>query len=159
MIFAHWKKNYDKPRQHIKKQRHHFLNKSPYSQSYIFPIVMYSCESWTIKKIEHQRIDALELWCWKRLESSLDSNIKLVNLKRNQPWILTHWKYWCWSWSSNTLATWCEQPTHWKRPWCWERLKAGEEGARGWAGWMASPMQRTWTWAKLDSEESWALKN
>ena len=39
-----------------------------------------------------------------------------------------HWKDWCWSWSSNTLATWCEEPTHWKRPWCWERLKAGGEG-------------------------------
>ena len=54
-----------------------------------------------------------------------------------------HWKDWCWSWSSNTLATWCEELTHWKRPWYWERLKAGEEGDdRGWDGWMASP---TWT--------------
>ena len=43
-----------------------------------------------------------------------------------------HWKDWCWSWSSNTLATWCEQPTHWKRPWCWGRLRAGEVGDRGW---------------------------
>ena len=52
------------------------------------------------------------------------------------------------SFLSNTLATWCQQPTHWKRPWCWERLKAkGEEGDRGWNGWIASPIQRTWTWA------------
>ena len=43
----------------------------------------------------------------------------------------TLWKVWCWSWSSNTLATWCEEPTHWKRPWCWERLKTGEESDRG----------------------------
>ena len=51
-----------------------------------------------------------------------------------------------WSWSSNTLVTWCEQLTQWKIPWCWERLKAeGEEGDRGWDVWMASPMQ--WTWA------------
>ena len=51
-----------------------------------------------------------------------------------------HWKDWCWSWSFNTLATWCEEPTYWKRPWCWERLKAGSEGNnRGWDGWMASP--------------------
>ena len=56
-----------------------------------------------------------------------------------------HWKDWCWSWNSNTLATWFEELTHWKRPWRWERLKAGGEGDdRGWDGWMASPTQ--WTW-------------
>ena len=54
----------------------------------------------------------------------------------------------CTSWSSNTSATWWEQLTHWKRYWCWERMKAeGEEGDRGWDGWMASPIQWTWTWA------------
>ena len=54
------------------------------------------------------------------------------------------WKDWCWSWSSNTLATWCKEPTHWKRPWCWERLKAGGEGDNGGQdGWMASSTQ--WT--------------
>ena len=53
-----------------------------------------------------------------------------------------------WCPNSNTLATWCEEPTHWKRPWCWERLKAGGEGDdRGWDGWMASPTQWTWVWA------------
>ena len=58
-----------------------------------------------------------------------------------------HWKDWCWSWNSNTLATWCEELTHWKRPWCWERLRAGAEGEdRGWDGWMASPTQWTWVW-------------
>ena len=65
-----WKKSYDQPRQHIKKQRHYFADKSPYSQSYVFfPVVMYGCESWTIKKAESQRIDAFELWCWRRLLS------------------------------------------------------------------------------------------
>ena len=63
-----------------------------------------------------------------------------------------HWKDWCWSWSSNTLAAWCEEPTHWKRPWCWERLKAGEGDNRGWDSWMASPAQWTWVWA---SSRSW----
>ena len=59
-----------------------------------------------------------------------------------------HWKDWCWSWSSNTLPIWCKEPTHWKRPWCWERLKArGEGDDRGWDGWMASPTQWTWVWA------------
>ena len=62
-----WKKSYDKPRQHIKKQRHYFANKALSSQSYCFPVVMYECESWTIKKAECQRTDAFELWCWRRL--------------------------------------------------------------------------------------------
>ena len=74
-------------------------------------------------------------WCFQTvlLEKTLESplhckEIKPVNSKGNQPWII-HWKDWCWSWTSNTLATWCEEPTYWKRPWYWERLKAeGEEG-------------------------------
>ena len=65
----------------------------------------------------------------------------------------TLWKDWCWS--SNTLATWCkENLTHWKRPWCWERLKTEEEeGDRGWDGWMASSTQWTWVWANLGDSE------
>ena len=68
-MLAPWKKNYDQPRQHIKKHRHYFANKDPSSQSYghSFPIVVYGCESWTIKKALHGRIDAFELWCWRRL--------------------------------------------------------------------------------------------
>ena len=62
-----WKKSYDKPRQCIKKQRHYFANKGPSSQSYGFSVVMYGCESWNINKTEHWRIDAFELWCWRRL--------------------------------------------------------------------------------------------
>ena len=58
-----------------------------------------------------------------------------------------HWKDWCWSWSSHTLAIWCEELTHRKRLWCWERLRAeGEAGNRGRDGWVASPIQRTWVW-------------
>ena len=56
-----WKKSYDKPRQHIIKQRHYFADKGLYGQIYGFPVVMYGCESWTIKKAEHQRINAFEL--------------------------------------------------------------------------------------------------
>ena len=64
-----------------------------------------------------------------------------------------HWKDWWWSWSSNTLDIWCEGQTHWKRPWCWERLRAGGEGDdREWDGWMASLTQWTWVWT---SSESW----
>ena len=61
-----WKESYDQPRQHIKKQRHHFVNKGLSSQGYVFSVVMYGCESWAIKKAEYQ-IDAFELWCWRRL--------------------------------------------------------------------------------------------
>ena len=58
-----------------------------------------------------------------------------------------HWKNWCWSWNSNTLPTSWEELTHWKRPWCWERLGAGGEGNnRGWDGWMASLTRWTWVW-------------
>ena len=65
-----------------------------------------------------------------------------------------HCKDWCWSWNSNTLATWCEELTHWKRSWCWERLRAGREGDdRGWDGWMASLTQWTWVW--MDSRSWW----
>ena len=78
----------------------------------------------------------------KTLESPLDSKeIKLVNLKGNQHWIFLGRT----DPEAVTLATWCEELTHWKRPWCWERLKAGGEGGdRGWDGWMESLTQ--WTW-------------
>ena len=65
-MLAPWKKSYDQPRQHIKKQRHYFANKGLVKAT-VFPIVMYGCESWTITKAECWRIDAFELWCWKRL--------------------------------------------------------------------------------------------
>ena len=65
-----------------------------------------------------------------------------------------HWKDWCWSWNSNTLATWCKELTHLKRPWYWERFRAGGEGDdRGWDDWMASPTQWTLVW--VDSRNWW----
>ena len=66
-MFSPWKERHDKPRQHIKKHRHHFANKGPNSQSYGFSVVMYGYENWTIKKAECRRTDAFELWCWRRL--------------------------------------------------------------------------------------------
>ena len=129
----------------------------------VFPVVMHRCQKWIINKAEHWRIDAFELWCWQTLDSPLDSKeIKPVNLKRNQPWVfisisssneysgLISFKI-DWfepSWTSNNLTIWCEELPHWKRFWCWERLRGREEGAdlRG-NGWMASPTQWTWVWA------------
>ena len=107
--------------------------------------------SWTTKKAECLRIDAFELWCWRRLLSPLDcKKIKPVNPKGNQSWIFIERTDA--NLSSNTLATWCQELSHWKRPWCWERLKAGGEGDdRGWEDWMASPTRWTWVWASSGS--------
>ena len=95
----------------------------------------------------------LELWHWGRLLRPLDcKEIQAVHPQGNQSWI------WCWSWNSNTLAMWCEEPTHWKRHWCWERLKAGGEGDnRGQDCWMASPTRWTWVWVNSGSldREAW----
>ena len=100
----------------------------------VFPIVMYGCESWTIKKSERWRIDVFELWYWRRLLrvpwTARRSNQSI--LKEISP---DYSLDWCWSWNSNTLATLCDELTHLKRPWCSERLSAGEEGDdRGWDG-------------------------
>ena len=108
-------------------------------------------------ELDHKEGWVLKNWCFwtvvmeKTLESPLNSQeIKSVNPKGNQPWIFigrTDAK-----WRSNTLATWCEELTHWERPWCWEILKAGREGDnRGWDGWMASPTQWTWVWVNSGS--------
>ena len=106
----------------------------------VFPVVMYGCESWTVKKAECRRIDAFELGHWKRLlripwtaRRSNQSTLKETSPGCSLEGLML-------SWNSNTLATWCEELIHLKRPWYWERLLAGGEGDnRGWDGWMASP--------------------
>ena len=81
-----WKESEDKPRQHIKKQRHHLLTKVHIVKATVFPVAMYRCECWTIKKTEHQRIDMFKLLLKKTLESPVDcKEIKPVNPKGNQP--------------------------------------------------------------------------
>ena len=103
-------------------------------------------------------LDYKESWAWKNwcfwtvvlgktLESPLNcKEIKPVHPKGNIV-LSVHWKDWCWSWNSSTLATWYAELTHWKRPSCWERSKAGAEGDdRGWDDWMVSPTQWTWVW-------------
>ena len=74
-----WKESYDQPRKHIKRQRHYFANKVHLVKVMIFPVVMYGCESWTVKKAEHRRIDAFELWYWRRL-----SRVPWITRKSNQ---------------------------------------------------------------------------
>ena len=120
----------------------------------VFPVVMYGCESWTVKKAECWRIDAFELWCWRRL-----LRVPWTTRRSNQS-ILKEISPGCslvglmLSWNSNTLATWCEELTHLKKPWCWERLRAGGEGDdRGWDGWMAS--LTWWTWVSVNSGSWW----
>ena len=92
-----------------------------------------------IKKAEHRRIDAFELWCWRillRVPWTARRSNQLI-LKEISP---------------EYLATWCKELTHWERPWCWERLKArGEGDDRGWEGWMTSPTWWTWVWASSGS--------
>ena len=127
-MFTPWKKSYDQPRQHIKKQRHYLANKGLSSESYCFSRVLNGCESWTINKAEHRRIDVFELWCWRRLLRVPWTARRYNQSILKKSTLNMHWKDWCWSWNSNTLVTWCEELTHWKRPWCWERLKAGGEG-------------------------------
>ena len=117
-----------------------------------FPVVMYECESWTIKKAEHRRTDAFELWCWRKF-LRVPWTARRSNQSILKKWVLNiHWKDWCWSWNFNTLATWSEELTHWKRPWCWKILKAGREGDdRGWYGWIASLTLWTWVWVNSGS--------
>ena len=113
----------------------------------VFPVVTYGCESWTVKKAERRKTDAFELWCWRRL-LRVPWSARRYNqsiLKEISSWI-------CWRWNPNTVATWCEELTHLKRPWCWERLKVeGEVDDRGWDGCMASLIQGTWVWVSSGS--------
>ena len=127
-VLPPWMKSYDKTRQHFKKQRYHFPSKCPYSQSYIF-----SSSHIHMWELNHKEGWVLKNWCFqivvqeKTLESPLDcKEIKPINPKEKST-LNTHWKGCCWSWSSNTLATWCKEPICWKRLWFWKRLKTKEE--------------------------------
>ena len=107
--------------------------------------------SWTIKKAEHEKIDAFELWCWRSLlrvpwtARSNQSILKEISPEYSLEGLML-------SWSSNILTIWWEETILWKTPWCWERLKAGEEDDRGWDGWMTSLTRWTWVWT---SSWSW----
>ena len=107
----------------------------------VFPVVRYGCESWTIKKAECWRIDAFELWCWRRLLrvpwTARRSNLSILKEIRHE-YSLEGLKL---KVKLQILATWCEELTHWKGPWFWERVKAGGEGMTedemvGWHHWL-----------------------
>ena len=129
-MLAPWKKSCDKPRQCIQKQRHPFADKGHIVKAMVFPVVIYGCESWTIKKVECQRIDAFELWCWRRLLSvpwtarrSNQSILKEINPEYSLEGLML---------KLQSLATCCAEPTHWKRSWCYGRLRGrGVGGDRG----------------------------
>ena len=115
-----------------------------------FPVVMYGCESWTIKKAERKRIDTFELCRWRRplrvpwtTRRSNQSILKEISPECSLEGVMLKLQY---------LATWCEELTHLKGPWCWEGLGAGGEGDdRGWDGWMRSLTQWTWVWVNSGS--------
>ena len=119
-----------------------------FSTSHVWMWELVYKESWVLKN-----------WCFwtvvleKTLESPLDcKEIRPVHPGRSV--LGVYWKDWYWSWNSNTLTIWCEELTHLKRPWCWERLKAGGKGDdREWDGWMASPTQ--WVWVLVNSGSWW----
>ena len=115
------------------------LTKPRQVKAMVFPVVTYGCESWTIKKAEHWRTDAFELWCWRKLlrvpltaRRSNQSVLKEISPEYSLERLMLKLKL-------QYFGLWCKELTHWKRHWCWERLKAGGEGGdRGWNGWMAS---------------------
>ena len=118
----------------------------------VFPVVMYGCESWTVKKAECQKTDAFELYCGEDSWESLGLQGDPTSPFGRRSVLGVHWKDWCWSWNSNTLSTSCEELTHWKGPRCWEGLGAeGEGDDTGWDGWMASPTRWTWVWVDFGS--------
>ena len=127
----------------------------------VFPVVMYRCESWTVKKAEYQRIDAFELWCWRRLlrdpwtaRTSNQSILKEINPEYSLERLMLKLKL-------QSFGHLIGRADSWKRPWCWERLKAEWEGdTRGWDGWMASitdsmNMSLSKLWEMVKGRETW----
>ena len=140
-----WKKSYDQPRWHIKKQRHYFANKDLSNQSYGFS----SSHLWTWE-LDHKESWVPMNWCFwtvvlqKTLESTLDcKEIQPVHPKGNQSWV-----FFGRSDAKAETPVLCHLMQSWLtgKDWCWEGLGAGEGDDRGWHGWMASPTRWTWVW-------------
>ena len=140
-MHAPWKKNYNKSRQHIKGRDITLPTKVRLVKTMVFPVVRYGCDIWTIKKAEGRRIDAFELWCWKRLlrvpwtaRRSNQSIPKEINLEYSLEGLMLELRLQYFGPLMQRTSSLMQ------RPWCWERLRAGGEGSdRGLDGWMASP--------------------
>ena len=140
-----WKESYDQPRQYINNQIHYVANKGPSSQGYGFPVVMYGCESWTIKKAEHQRIYVFELCCWRRLlgvlwtaRRSNQSILKEISPHYSLEGLMLKLKLQYFGhllWRTDSLEKTLMLFT-----------AGGEGDNRGWDGWMAWLTQWTWVW-------------
>ena len=146
-LLAPRKKSYEKPRQYMKKQRHYLADKGPSGQSYGFSSSHVRMWELDHKEAESWRINAFKLWCWRILirvpwaaRRSNQLILKEINPEYSLEGLMLKLKlqYFFFFWSSNILATWCKELTHWKRTQRWERLRAGGEGGdRGWNDWMA----------------------
>ena len=142
-MLAPWKKSYDQARQCIKKQRHYFAAKVHQVKAMVFPVVMYGCESCTIKKMEHRRLDAFELWCWRRLlripwtaRRSNQSILKKISPEYSLEGLMLKLKLQYFGHLMQRGGSWC-----------WERLRAEREGGnRGRDVWMVSSTQWTRVW-------------
>ena len=156
--FPPWKKSYDKPRQCIKKQKYHFANQSLYSQSYGFS----SSQVW-MWELDHKEDWMPKNWClqtgaeedsWECLGQQGDQ----TSQSKRKSTLKIHWKDWCWSWSSNTLATWCEELTHGKYPdsgkdWGQEK-GATEDEIIGWHHWL-NGHEFEYTMGDSEGKEPW----
>ena len=143
-----WKKSYDQPRQHIKKQRHTLPTKVCLVKAMVFPIVMYGWKSWTIKKAEHWRIDAFELWCWRRLlrapwtaRRSNQSILKEISPEYSLEGLMVKLKLQYFGhlmWRTDSFEK--------------TLIESGSRrGWQRWDGWMTSPTQWTWVWVNSGS--------
>ena len=143
-----WKESYDKHRQHFKTRDITLPTKFYIFKAIVFSISHVWIDSWTIKKAEHWRINVFKLWCWTRslrvtctAMRSNQSILKEINPEYPLEGLMFKLKL-------QYFGHLCKELTHWKTPWCWERLRTrGEGGNRRWDGWMASPIQWTWVWA------------
>ena len=152
-MLAPWKKSYDKPKQCIKKQRHYFADIGLCSQTMVFPVVMYGCESWTIKRAEHKRTDAFELWFWRRLlrvpwtaRRSNQSILKEINPEYSLEGLILKLKLQYFGhlmWRVDSL----------ENIQMLGKIKGGEGDNRGWDGWISSLTQ--WTWVRENFRRWW----
>ena len=150
-MLAPWKESYDQPRQNIKKQRHYFANKCPSSQTYGFTVVMYRCESWTIKKVECWRIDAFELWCWRRLlrvpwpaRISNQSFLKEISLEHSLEKLMLMLKLQYFSHLIRRTLIWKDPDTG--KDWRQEEKGMTEDEMVGWHHWLNGHERKKVKW-------------